>query len=391
MNHKIPYLVLLTLLFSFILSFGSASPGPDPNVPTSYLTQSHNDSTIESQSKTINPPANPTASSLPYTGAGSSEISKRVVFSNNFSDIFNENYLTNFQASLTIVEPNGLLSNVEIIKPETTLKEALNGNGLIVPNYMDSTGRALSPQKTFLNAESYMVFRVKSNVKYATTETPQPIVEELNSNLPEGVVLTVDEGQPGSMLQTSVSKVNQIKKTKKTVVYTTIVKSPISKKIIKGSGTVEKINTTKKSSDNKADNPSGLIPVGFAPPVSGAITSPYGMRVHPITGIYKLHDGDDFDSSCGDPVSAVASGTVIFAGWKTGYGNQVEIDHGNGFKTSYSHLSQTDRKVGDLIRAREIAGLTGSTGYSTGCHVHFMTILNDIPLNPVEFLNGIKN
>ncbi len=120
------------------------------------------------------------------------------------------------------------------------------------------------------------------------------------------------------------------------------------------------------------------------------VTSPYGMRVHPVTGIYKLHDGTDFRAYCGTPIRAAASGRVLWARYRSGYGNQVAIDHGviggDALMTSYSHLSRYSASWGEHVSAGEIIGYSGSTGYSTGCHLHFMVYDDGIRTNPMQYL-----
>jgi murein DD-endopeptidase MepM/ murein hydrolase activator NlpD len=120
------------------------------------------------------------------------------------------------------------------------------------------------------------------------------------------------------------------------------------------------------------------------------ITSPYGMRVHPVTGIYKLHDGTDFRAYCGTPIRAAAGGRVLWARYRVGYGNQVAIDHGvvggNPLMTSYSHLSRFSASWAERVSAGEVIGYSGTTGYSTACHLHFMVYDDGVRTNPMRFL-----
>jgi murein DD-endopeptidase MepM/ murein hydrolase activator NlpD len=130
-------------------------------------------------------------------------------------------------------------------------------------------------------------------------------------------------------------------------------------------------------------------------PAYGPITSPYGMRLHPVTGVWKLHDGTDFGVSCGTPVHAAAAGTVIQAALVGGYGNQLVIDHGLmrgvGLATSYSHLSRFVVHGGH-VRRGQVIGYSGGgegmygAGYSTGCHLHFMVYVNGSTTNPMRWL-----
>ncbi|RYJ04807.1 MAG: M23 family metallopeptidase, partial [Actinomycetales bacterium] len=124
--------------------------------------------------------------------------------------------------------------------------------------------------------------------------------------------------------------------------------------------------------------------------VATPITSPYGMRVHPITGVYKLHDGTDFGVPCGTPVRAAASGTVIQQYFNGAYGNRVLLD--NGIKrgvnvvTIYNHLSRFVVSTGAKVKRGQLIAYSGTTGYSTGCHLHFMVLANGATTNPVGWL-----
>jgi murein DD-endopeptidase MepM/ murein hydrolase activator NlpD len=120
-------------------------------------------------------------------------------------------------------------------------------------------------------------------------------------------------------------------------------------------------------------------------PVSARVSSEFGMRYHPILRARRLHAGMDFAARCGTPVRAAAAGTVISAGWAGGYGNRVVISHGirRGVRltTTYNHLSRFVVKRGRVARGRTIARI-GTTGFSTGCHLHFETRQNGKPVNP---------
>lgn len=120
-------------------------------------------------------------------------------------------------------------------------------------------------------------------------------------------------------------------------------------------------------------------------PVPGIITSPFGDRIHPIFGYVRKHNGLDIDGDTGDPIVAGASGTVLSAGWRSGYGNTVVISHGNGYTTLYAH--QTDIKVntGDTVQGGEVIGWVGSTGWSTGPHLHLEVRLDGVALDPMAF------
>lgn len=121
-------------------------------------------------------------------------------------------------------------------------------------------------------------------------------------------------------------------------------------------------------------------------PVQGEITSPFGYRGNPIGGGSGFHEGIDIGVDAGTPVHATAAGKVTEAGWVDGYGNLVEIDHGNGFVTRYGHNSMILVTLGQEVQAGAIISLAGSTGRSTGPHVHYEVRINGSPVNPMSFL-----
>ena len=106
-------------------------------------------------------------------------------------------------------------------------------------------------------------------------------------------------------------------------------------------------------------------------PIQGIITSQAGLRTDPFDGKLKHHNGLDIAAPSGTPVKPVAPGTVIFSGWKSGYGNTVILDHADGMKTVYAHHSSNNVSVGTMVDLNSVIALTGSTGRSTGPHLHF--------------------
>ena len=132
------------------------------------------------------------------------------------------------------------------------------------------------------------------------------------------------------------------------------------------------------------------IAVPVRKPIVGEIdlSSGFGVRTDPFLGRPAMHTGLDFRSSMGDPVRATANGTVETAGWSGGYGNMVEIDHGNGFATRYGHLSKIDVKVGQKIKIGQVIGRVGSTGRSTGPHLHYETRIDGEAVDPQKFLRA---
>lgn len=119
----------------------------------------------------------------------------------------------------------------------------------------------------------------------------------------------------------------------------------------------------------------------------GKINNEFGFRRNPFGGrTYEFHAGMDIDGERGDTVMAPANGIITKAEWTGGYGNMIEIDHGNGLTTRYGHLSKIEVSVGDNITRGQLIGLIGSTGRSTGPHLHYELRLNDKSINPRRFL-----
>ncbi len=133
-----------------------------------------------------------------------------------------------------------------------------------------------------------------------------------------------------------------------------------------------------------------LVAVPVREPVTGEIdfSSPFGVRVDPFLHVPAMHTGIDFRGTYGEPIHATAAGTVTSAGWSGGYGQMVEVDHGNGLATRYGHLSEIDVKVGQSIRIGQVVGRLGSTGRSTGPHLHYETRIDGEAVDPQKFLKA---
>lgn len=117
------------------------------------------------------------------------------------------------------------------------------------------------------------------------------------------------------------------------------------------------------------------------------LLSGFGMRLHPIYHVMKLHKGIDFTAPRGTKIQATGDGVVISAGRGTGYGNRVKIDHGYGYISHYAHMSRIDVKVGQKVKKGEQIGLVGSTGASTAPHCHYEIIKNGVHVNPIQFVS----
>lgn len=121
----------------------------------------------------------------------------------------------------------------------------------------------------------------------------------------------------------------------------------------------------------------------FIRPVSGPVVSGFGYRVHPILRRVKFHYGVDISAPSGTPIRAAADGVVVFAGWRRAYGNTVIVDHGNGLATLYAHCSRILVSEGEVVKQGQVIALVGSTGLSTGPHLHFEVRRDGEPINPL--------
>jgi murein DD-endopeptidase MepM/ murein hydrolase activator NlpD len=150
---------------------------------------------------------------------------------------------------------------------------------------------------------------------------------------------------------------------------------------------IMRVNLARADADRLSNT---LVTVPVRKPVTGDIdlSSPFGVRMDPFVHEAAMHTGIDFRGEMGEPIHATAAGTVTIAGWTGGYGKMVEIDHGNGLATRFGHLSEIDVSVGQKIRIGEVVGKLGSTGRSTGPHLHYETRINGEPVNPQKFLDA---
>lgn len=142
------------------------------------------------------------------------------------------------------------------------------------------------------------------------------------------------------------------------------------------------------NSGNGGSNGGSTSSSGFIRPVSGGyISCPYGYRIHPITGAYSFHNGVDIAVGAGTPIKASASGKVTVASYTYVWGYYVTINHGNGFSTLYAHMTNYIVSYGQYVSQGQVIGYVGSTGYSTGNHLHFTIYYNGSTVNPMNYIN----
>jgi murein DD-endopeptidase MepM/ murein hydrolase activator NlpD len=133
-----------------------------------------------------------------------------------------------------------------------------------------------------------------------------------------------------------------------------------------------------------ADGVGGEGQAGMRLPVVGRVTSGFGERFHPILGYERFHAGVDLGAAWGAPIAAAADGRVVSAGWRGGYGRAVEIAHASGLETLYGHMSRIAAVPGEMVHQGEVIGYVGSSGLSTGPHVHFEVLKGGRPINPMS-------
>lgn len=149
----------------------------------------------------------------------------------------------------------------------------------------------------------------------------------------------------------------------------------------------KKAATTSRSTGT-VSRPAVAVPTSrFLMPVGARITSRYGMRLHPVLGYWRLHDGTDFGASCDTPIRAAEDGVVSERYYNAGYGNRLMIDHGlidgDYVTTGYNHASRYTVRVGQRVSRGQVIGYVGNTGYSTGCHLHLMVWEDGSVVNPL--------
>ena len=213
---------------------------------------------------------------------------------------------------------------------------------------------------------------VMSKGTLTSTETiPYDVVTTTDTKLDFGDTVVKEQGSDGSKVVTYSYLQKNGETVSQQVVEEKVSKQPVTQVVSEGPTlTAVSMSVSRGSKSSKM----------FAWPLRGPINSPYGSRWG------KLHNGLDIGGGTGSSYSAAASGTVTAAGWGGGYGNMIVIDHGNGVSTRYGHSSKLLVSVGDRVEQGETIGLVGSTGHSTGPHLHFEVMINGSTVNPANYL-----
>lgn len=157
----------------------------------------------------------------------------------------------------------------------------------------------------------------------------------------------------------------------------------LSKRLFLQTKSFDEIVELSKEQENKLNCLPAIQPVSNKDLKRTA--SGYGYRMDPIYHTRKFHYGMDFACDTGTPVYATGDGVIVYAKWETGYGNLIKVDHGFGYATKYAHLSEIDVKKGQKVTRGEVIGKVGTTGKSTGPHLHYEVLLNEKNMNPVNY------
>lgn len=253
-------------------------------------------------------------------------------------------------------------------KNDMKTKEVLAGN----PG-MTEDSKIHSGEKIKIVSVSPYLTVMSKGILTSTETIAYDVVTTTDRELASGKTVVKEQGSDGSKVVTYSYLQKNGQNISKQVVEEKVTKQPVTQIVSKGPGPTA---VSMASAASRGSNSS----TGIAWPLRGPINSPYGSRWG------SFHNGIDISGGTGRSYSAAASGKVVEAGWGGGYGNMILIDHGNGVKTRYAHSSKLLVSVGQQVKQGQNIGLVGSTGHSTGPHLHFEVIINGSTVNPWSYL-----
>ena len=214
-----------------------------------------------------------------------------------------------------------------------------------------------------------------------TEEIPFDTVYQNNANVTKGETKVLAAGAVGTLeIEYEIAQINGFSVEQK-VLSETVVLAPVDKVVENGTKVVVAAVAPAPSITASRGDPGEAQSGALAWPIRAKINSPFGNRSR------GFHSGIDIQAKTGEAVYSAEGGTVISASFFSGYGNQVTIDHGDGLSTMYAHLSKISVSVGQVVGRQELVGLSGSTGRTTGPHLHFEVRINGSPVNPVNYLD----
>lgn len=268
------------------------------------------------------------------------------------------------------VQPNDSLWLIARKNDMKTL-EVVNGN----PGMTEDTAIKVGQKINLVTVSPYLTCK-STGILTATETIPFDVVSSTDTKLSVGETVVKQQGSDGSKVVKYSYEQQNGKNITKVVLEEQVTQQPVNQVVAKGPN---RITVVASSTSKTVSRGSGSIS-GIAWPLGGNLTSYYGYRGG------GFHSGLDIDGETGDPFSAAASGTVAEAGWQGGYGYMILIDHGNGVMTRYAHASKLYVSSGQSVNQGQVIGLVGSTGNSTGSHLHFEVIINGDTTNPLSYL-----
>lgn len=234
------------------------------------------------------------------------------------------------------------------------------------------------------------------NRDHKLLEEVRQLKEELYSQAQAAKEAIIEIRQLRDSQETRVTKLSEIEQRRMDLLREVqIQRRKVAKYVTELEGSTQSLEgklqriLTKRQSRARATVPSSRRTWGsgrYVIPADGPITSPYGYRIHPIFGTMRFHTGIDIGAYAGTSILAADSGVVVEANWIGGYGNTVMIDHGGGYSTLYAHSSKIYVRPGQIVRQGQPIAAVGSTGNSTGPHLHFEVRINGEPVDPLGFI-----
>jgi murein DD-endopeptidase MepM/ murein hydrolase activator NlpD len=224
--------------------------------------------------------------------------------------------------------------------------------------------------------------RGRADEARAAVEAQRAEVQRLRSELePVRAAVAVEEDEEARLLADVLARKGEWEQE---LAQLQAEQAALAQLVSRGSGEALASASAEDGDSNGGGQPSGGGP--FLWPCSGNVGSGFGYRVHPISGTSRMHTGVDIGCANGAPISAAGAGVVAEAGWRGGYGNAVVIDHGNGLATLYAHQSSIAASAGQQVSSGQTIGYVGSTGYSTGPHLHWEVWVNGEPVDPMGYV-----